>query len=207
MNELRTFLNQIVSFDQKEMDESLNYFKKLEIKKNDFYIEEGEICKKVAFIEKGLFKLFYVLDGVERVKLFFHENQFVSDYYSFLTQNPSKRPIQAIEDTVVYNISYNDFHKLFDVSKKWERIGRTLAERAYIYSVQRANRSMHDDPETRFITFLQEYPTLIQRVPQYIIASYLNMTPETYSRVKKRIDLKNIDSFTSIHDPMKKNFI
>lgn len=207
MEELRYFLKQVVSFDDKELDETLTCFKEVEIKKDQFYMQQDEICKKAAFIKRGLFKLFYNIDGVERVMLFFQENQFVTDYYSYLTQTPSKRPIQAVEDSVVYNIAYNDFQKLFETSKKWERLGRLLAERAYIYSVQRANRIIHDDPDTRFMTLLKEYPTLIQRLPQYVIASYLNMTPETYSRVKKRINMKKMDSFTPIHDPIKKNFI
>jgi CRP-like cAMP-binding protein len=207
MDELRSFLKQLDAFDKKELDESLTCFKKVQIERDGFYVNEGDVCKKAAFIKKGIFKLYYNLDGVERIMLFFKENQFVTDYYSFLTQTPSKRPIQAIEDSIVYNITYNDFQKLFDKSKKWERVGRMLAERAYIYSVQRANRIIHDDPDTRFMTFLKEYPTLLQRVPQYMIASYLNMTPETYSRVKKRINLKDLDNFNPIHDQIKKNFI
>lgn len=207
MDELRYFLKQFDSFEEKELDESLTCFKKVQIEKNQLYVKEDEICKKVAFIKKGLFKLYYNLDGVECIMLFFQENQFVTDYYSYLTQTPSKRPIQAIEDSIIYNVSYNDFQRLYDSSKKWERVGRILTERAYIFAVQRANRIIHDDPDTRFMTFLKEYPTLIQRVPQYMIASYLNMTPETYSRVKKRINLNDLDSFTPIHDLIRKNFI
>ncbi len=207
MDELRNYLKHLVAFSETELDESLSYFKKVEIARDQFYVKEDEICKRAAFIKKGLFKLFYTLDGVERIMLFFQEYQFVTDYYSFLTQTPSKRPVQAVEDSVIYNISHADFQNLIDSSAKWERIGRILAERAYIYSVQRANRIIHDDPDTRFITFLKEYPSLIQRVPQYLIASYLNMTPETYSRVKKRINLKDIENISSIHDPMKRNFI
>ena len=207
MDELRNYLKQFDAFNEKELDESLTCFKKTQIRRDGFYVKEGDVCKKAAFIKKGIFKLYYNIDGAERIMLFFKENQFVTDYYSFLTQTPSKRPIQAIEDSIVYSVTYNDFQKLFDRSKKWERIGRLLAERAYIYSVQRANRIIHDDPDTRFITFLKEYPALIQRVPQYMIASYLNMTPETYSRVKKRINLKELNNFNPIHDQIKKDSI
>lgn len=207
MEELGQFLKQLVPFEKEELHTVLGCFKEIEVARDQFYVEEDRICKKAAFIKKGLFKLFYTADGAERIMLFFQENQFVTDYYSFLTQTPSKRPVQAIEDSVIYNISYQDFRKLFDANRMWERVGRILAERAYIYSVQRGNRIIHDDPDTRFITFLKEYPTLIQRLPQYMIASYLNMTPETYSRVKKRINLKDIEKFNSIHDPITKNFI
>jgi signal-transduction protein with cAMP-binding, CBS, and nucleotidyltransferase domain len=205
MEALRFFLKQIVPFDDLELNESLSFFKQVKIDKDQYYVSEDEVCKKVVFIKTGLFRLFYTVNGVEKIMLFFQENQFLTDYYGFLTQTPSKRPIQAIEDSIVYNISYDDFQLLFNSSKKWERVGRIMAERAYVYSVQRANRIIHDDPDTRFITFLKEFPTLIQRVPQYMIASFLNMTPETYSRVKRRVNLKDIESFTSIHDPIQKN--
>lgn len=140
MDELRNFLKQFDACDDKEPDESLTCFKKVQIRREGFYVKEGDVCKKAAFIKKELLKLYYNPDGVERIMLFFQENQLVADYYSFLTQTPGNSPIQAIEDSVIYNVTYNDFQKLFDRSKQWERVGRMLAERAYICSVQRANR-------------------------------------------------------------------
>ena len=133
--------------------------------------------------------------------LFFSEGQFVTDYFGYLTRTPSIRPIQALEDSMVYSIAHDHLQQLFDASKQWERQGRMMAERAYIISVQRANRLLHDDYDTRFATFMQEYPSLLQRVPQYMIASYLNMTPETFSRVKKRMTLQG-KLKTSIHSPI-----
>lgn len=207
MEGLRSFFKHLADFEEEELDGLPDYFRETEIARDEFFVKEDEVCKKAAFIKKGLFKLFYTQDGIERIMLFFMENQFVTDYYSFLTQTPSKRPVQAMEDSVIYTVSYNDFHRLLNSSMKWGRAGRLLAERAYVFSVQRANRIIQDDPGTRFMTFLKEYPTLIQRVPQYMIASYLNMTPETYSRVKRRVNLKDLEKFSSIHDPIQRDFI
>lgn len=109
----------------------------------------------------------------------------MTDYYSFLTNTVSIRPIQALENSMIYSIEKKNLNKLFEYSKNWERIGRQLAESAYVTSVLRANRLLHDDYNTRFKTFIEESSFLMQRVPQYMIASYLNMTPETLSRVKK----------------------
>lgn len=123
----------------------------------------------------------------------------MSDYFGFLTNTASIRPIQALEDSLIYSIEKKNLDKLFDYSKNWERIGRQLAESAYVTSVLRANRLLHDDYNTRVKTFLEESPSLIQRVPQYMIASYLNMTPETLSRVKRRI-MKTGDIKGTIHN-------
>lgn len=119
--------------------------------------------------------------------LFFSEAEFMTDYFSFLTNTESVRPIQALENSIIYSKEKKNLNTLFDNSKKWERIRRQLSESAYITSVIIANRLLHDNYDTRVTTFINENPSLMQRVPQYMIASYLNMTPETLSRVKRRI--------------------
>lgn len=207
MNELKNYLKQFDLFDDNELDQSLSCFKKIVIPKGEHYLKENDVCKKLAFVSKGLFRLYYTIDGVERNKLFFQEYQFVTDFYSWLTETPSQRPIQAIENSTIYSVSKTDFEKLLASSPKWERLGRLLAERAYIVSVHQANRVIHDDPDTRFMTFLKEFPTLLQRVPQYMIASYLNMTPETYSRVKKRTIKQSTEDFSPVHKALTDNFI
>ena len=177
---------------------ALGCFYQENFKKGDYFLNAGKICNKISFVESGLFRLFYQVDGEEKIMLFFAENEFMTDYFGFLTQSPSIRPIQALEDSIVYSIERKQLNLLFDKSKSWERVGRKLAESAYVTSVLKANRLLHDDYDTRLKTFIEESPTLIQRVPQYMIASYLNMTPETLSRVKKRI-MKNSEVKDSIH--------
>lgn len=170
-----------------EINFAMGFFIPEEIKKGTIYLKEGQVSNKVSFVEKGLFRLFYQLNGEEKIMLFFSEFQLMSDYFGFLTNTASIRPIQALEDSLIYSIEKKNLNKLFDYSKNWERIGRHLAELAYVTSVLRANRLLHDDYNTRVQTFMDESPSLMQRVPQYMIASYLNMTPETLSRVKRRI--------------------
>lgn len=203
---LTTYLKALAKTTDEEIDFAMRYFRPEAIKKGEFYLREGQVPNKVSFVERGLFRLFYQLDGDEKIMLFFSEAQFMTDYFGFLTRTPSIRPIQALEDAVVYSIEKEKLDQLFEYSKHWERIGRQLAESAYVASVLRANRLLHDDYDTRFTTFLAEHPSLVQRVPQYMIASYLNMTPETLSRVKSRA-LKNGAAKVSIHQSISSDFL
>ncbi len=198
---LKTYLQQLCPLSDQEWAVAAPAFKKEHFQKGDYYIREHQYCDKISFIGSGLFRLFYLHEGEERIMMLFSEQQFVTDYFGYLTRTPSVRPIQAVEDSVVYSIFREDLEVLFNTSKNWERIGRLLAERSYIISVQRANRLLHDDPDTRFDALVREQPELWQRVPQYMIASYLNMKPETLSRIKRR--RMGLDSIKpSVHDPI-----
>lgn len=197
MKKLKLYFDNIISLTDTEWKEAKTLFKTEEILKGGFLIKPNVICNKISFVQSGLFRLYYLVEGEEKTMLFFPENQFATDYFSFLTKTQSIRHIDALEDSIVYSISYDDLHKLF-AFKNWETIGRILAERAYVLSVFLANRIIHDNFETRIVNFMKENPGLYQRLPQYMIASYLKMTPETLSRVKKRIQ-SNIE-YKSIHN-------
>ncbi len=206
MQKLKQYLDNIAPLNEFEWDLAQALFKEEKIVKDECFVKSDEICTKIAFIEKGLFQLYYVLDGEENTTLFFSENQFVTDYYSFLTKTPCIGLIEALEDCVIYIITYSDLQKLYEF-KTWERIGRIITERAFSFSVMEANRFLHDNFETRFVTFCKENPDFIQRIPQYMIASYLKMTPETLSRIKKRV-LKNGNiEYKSIHETPKSKFL
>lgn len=207
MEKLRQFINGVIQLAPEEWEHTRTLFKREEIEKGRHFVRSHEICNKVAFIEAGLFKLFYCIDGQEQIMLFFRENQFVTDYFSFLTHTPSIRPIQAIENSTVYTIGKENLQVLYKRYKNREKLGRLLAERSYVYAVQRANRLLHDDYETRFKTFMEEHPTLLQRIPQFMIASYLNMTPETLSRIKSRMLKKDGITMKSIHKPLDSDYI
>lgn len=185
MQDLQAYLNKISPLTKEDWNLTFQSFKEEKYKKGDYFIKEGGCSNKVSFVSKGLFKLYYLAEGQEKIMLFFAEGQFLTDYFGYLTQTPSIRPIEALEDSVVYTITRDKLNQLIKTSQTWSNIARIMAERAYILAVQRANRLLHDDFDTRFITFMTEYPSLLLRVPQYMIASYLDMTPETLSRVKK----------------------
>lgn len=206
MESFKKHLDTIAPLNSDEWKMAKGLFKEERIGKGEYYVRLDEVCTKIAFVSKGLFRMFYIVNGEENTTLFFSENQFVTDYFSFLIQTPSIGPIQALEDSIVYSVSYNDLQRLYEF-KNWERIGRIMSERAFSFSVLEANRFLHDDYDTRYVTFIKENPDYIQRIPQYMIASYLKMTPETLSRVKKRINKKTGNEFKSIFETPKSKLL
>lgn len=203
---IQEYLNALNKLSEKDIEIALTYFNREEISKGDYYLKEGQYSNRISFVEVGLFRLFYQLKGEEKTMLFFSEHQFMTDYFGYLTKSPSIRPIQALEDSIIYSIDRMKLERLYEYSKKWEQVGRVLAESAYVTSVLRANRIIHDNYDTRVKTFITEHPNLMQRVPQYMIASYLDMSPETLSRVKKRLIGKK-DVKRSIHETNPTHFL
>jgi CRP-like cAMP-binding protein len=157
------------------------------IHKKEFLVRQGETCRHIAFINEGLLRLFYDIEGEEHVRQFHFERSFCSEYQSFLTEKPALMSLQALEDTEILLISHTDIHALFRINQEFERIGRILAEQSFIFVSQRFASMLLEEPETRYQNLVRERPKVIQRVPQYMIASYLGITPEALSRIRKRL--------------------
>ncbi len=157
------------------------------VAKKDYFVRQGETCRHIAFINEGLLRLFYDIEGEEHIRQFHFENSFCSEYQSFLTQKPAQMSLQALEDTTLLIISHHDMYDLFAQSKDFERLGRILAEQSFIFVSQRFASMLLESPETRYQRLVQERPKVMQRVPQYMIASYLGITPQALSRIRKRL--------------------
>lgn len=157
-------------------------------RRKQYLLHAGDICQSFAFIEKGAMKS-YTLDeqGVEHIIQFGVEGWIISDLYSFLTGEPATYNIDAVEDTEVTLISKNAHDRLLLTMPKYETYTRLNFEGAYIAMQRRLTSMISLSLEERYEKFRIEYPTLLQRFPQHMIASYMGLTPETLSRIRKRI--------------------
>jgi CRP-like cAMP-binding protein len=161
------------------------------IKKNEYLVEPGKVCKYVTYINKGSLRAFNITDGKEYALSFFIENDYASEYCSFLTKTPATYFIQALEDTEVIDLHYDDMQKLYREIPILERFGRYIAENLFIMLSTRNTSLLTESPEERYLKLLQSNQNnLLQRVPQYMIASYLGITPEALSRIRKRLSEK-----------------
>ncbi|SFD15771.1 cAMP-binding domain of CRP or a regulatory subunit of cAMP-dependent protein kinases [Chitinophaga sp. CF118] len=162
-----------------------------EIKKGENWVEEGKTYKEIAFVLKGVFRAFQVIDGEQINCNFYFEGQWPKAYHSFLTQKPSKMWIQAMEDSNVFLISYDHLQYLFNESKNWERFGRIATENAFIAAQERNDMLLLDTPETRYINLGIQYPLILDRIPLYHIASYIGVKQPSLSRIRRRIAKKD----------------
>jgi len=186
-NAICKFLNQFVDFT----DEQLNEFKKsLEVKhlkKGEILLNEGQVCDYVVFINKGAFRLYSLRDGQEYNTEFFFENVFFGDYVSFLTDEKAKESIQAIEASTILILKRKDLYHFYKTINNFVNFGRLIAEHLFIEMASKNDDLLLITYEERYKKLVKERPEVIQRVPQYMIASYLGITPEALSRIRKRL--------------------
>ncbi|CAN5139644.1 Crp/Fnr family transcriptional regulator [soil metagenome] len=162
-------------------------FRPLNLRKGEHLLQAGQVCKNVFFIEDGLVRYYATIEGEEKTSYFNKEGEFVCDYASFLPQQPSRTNIQALEDSTVYWISQANMDLLYQQVEQGERFGRLAISEVFVSAIHQINSFYTDAPELRYQTFLAKFPNIAQRIPQYYIASYVGIKPQSLSRIRKRM--------------------
>jgi CRP/FNR family transcriptional regulator, anaerobic regulatory protein len=158
-----------------------------QFKKKDFLLKEGQICTKVSFINTGAMRLFYNVEGIENTVQFFFADSWYTDYASFLTGQATLENLQALEACEVIQFKKEDLYKLFNQYPIFDRVGRVMAENAFL-SLSRLNQMLtNEEPEERYLNLFKNRPEIVEKIPQHYIASYLGIKPESLSRIRKRI--------------------
>ncbi|MET4138212.1 Crp/Fnr family transcriptional regulator [Pedobacter sp. UYP1] len=187
INNLLNSIQNLITLNPTEIGIVTSLFKEKIYKKGDFFLEEGRICKQVGFVVKGLMRYYINHDGEEKTYAFSQENDYVCNYESFLPQKPSSKIIQALEDSIVLAISYDDLQLLYANVSEGERFGRIAIEAVFIQLLQDINSFYTETPELRYERFLNAHADLQQRISQYHIASFVGVKPQSLSRIRKRI--------------------
>ncbi|MGY3211886.1 Crp/Fnr family transcriptional regulator [Mucilaginibacter sp. HD30] len=155
--------------------------------KGEHLLEIGNVCKYVFFIETGLVRYYMINDGEERTNYFNKEDEFVCNYRSFLPKLPSEIGIQALEETVAYRISSDHIAQLYKNVEHGERFGRLAIEQVFLSAINQLSSFYTDTPEQRYSKFIDQSPDIVQRVPQYYIASFIGVKPPSLSRIRQRL--------------------
>jgi len=175
-----------IKLDDHESAYFTSLLKHKTLKKRQLLLRANEVARYETFVVKGLLRAYTVdKSGYEHVVMFAMEDWWVSDLYSFLTQTPGSQNIDALEETEVLQIEKQDLERLYIEVPRFDRFFRILLQNAFIANQQRIIASISQTAEEQYLAFIKKYPSLEQRVPQHQVASYLGITPETISRIRR----------------------
>jgi CRP-like cAMP-binding protein len=189
-NEILTqYLRNFAELTDQDIAESLALWKPRKISKGDFFNMQSMVCNDLGLVVKGIFRIYYRDPNSDEEKnlFFFSENQFVVSFRSFISQNPCWYFIEAMEDSEVIFISYQDLNGLYESNPNWGKFGRLLAETFFAYAQSRTEEFMFFSHEKRFQRLMEEHPNIIERIPAYHISSFLGITNPSLSRIRKRL--------------------
>lgn len=180
-----------IQLEKAEEEFFLSLLKHKSIKRKDYLLREGELCKAESFIINGCLRT-YTIDnnGFEHIVMFGIEDWWVGDLFSFLTKTPTSYFIDALEDTEVLQISKTDLDKLYEKVPKFERFFRIIIQNAFIAQQIRINQNLSYTAEQRYLDFIERYPSLAQRLPQKQVAAYLGITPVFLSMLRRKLAQK-----------------
>lgn len=184
------YFNTKVPLTAEEEEQIKTYLTVKKLRKRQYLLQEGDVCKMVAFVEKGALRLYRVNeDGSEHIVAFALDGSFITDLYSFLTNETSTYNIDAIEDSELVLITRSASDELRKRSPKYQEFIFQATSEAYIQLERRVTSTISLSLDERYKELTANHPTIIQRVPQHMIASYMGLNPETLSRVRKRISI------------------
>ncbi|MDR2147979.1 MAG: Crp/Fnr family transcriptional regulator [Tannerella sp.] len=190
-DELKTFCKNTVPFTEEELQFIDIYFEEKHLKKKEFLFQAGKVCDVIGFIVKGTIRHFHTKDGEEKTCDISLENCWVTDFQSFTHHTTGIMNLQAMENTMLCIIRKENLYKLYRECNKYETFGRLMTEQAAVRATEIAMSLSSDKPEERFNNLLKNRSGLFQRIPQKYIANLLGISPESLSRIQRRIHAKS----------------
>ena len=188
---LRTHIEKRVHLTDEEFKICTKFFTAKTIRKHQFLLNEGDVCRYIGFVNTGCMRE-YTIDnkGIEHIIQFAIEDWWVSDLNSYLSGLPATYNIDALQNSEVLLLEKSAREELLDSCPKMERFFRLLIEANHVTAHQRITDSLSASAEERYLKFIKTYPKLFEIVPQNQIASYLGITPQSLSRIRKELSHK-----------------
>ena len=185
---LRTHIQKRVELTDEEFELAKTFFIPKKFRRGQFLLYAGEICKYVAFVEQGCLRQYYIdAKGEEHVVQFAIEDWWISDMYSTLTGKPATYNIDALENSEVFLFERSRLDELSETIPQFDKFFRLLLEGAFVAKERRIAASISFSAEEQYLCMQEMYPKIVQRVPQNQIASYLGITPQSLSRIRKEL--------------------
>ena len=189
MNQIKLYLDKIASISSSDWNFFVSKLHRRIITKKSVFIKVNQIESHISFIESGVVRLFIPKDDPEKEITFgfSFKNQFVSAYDSFLTQTPSSYQLQALTETTILSITYEDLQLVYKHTQIGNLIGRLTAERLFLIKSKREQNLLNLSAEERYLKLFKERPELLKEIPLKYISSYIGVTAQALSRIRKRL--------------------
>lgn len=184
-------LNSLYQMDEVMTEKVRSHTKMTEYKSGAFILKEGQVCNKACMVAAGLVRSYYMNDGRDITSRFMEEGDIITSWPSYYKQQPGNEFIEATEDTILLCLNYTDIQKLYSEMPEFNIVGRRQVEHAFFLAEQRTQMLRKNTAEEKYKFFLENHPTLLQRVPLKHIATYLGMNEETLSRIRSRFHRNN----------------
>ncbi len=198
MQQIKAYLDQIATISNEDWAFFTSKLRHRIISKKEVFLKLNQVENHISFIESGVVRLFIPKDNPEKEITFgfSFKDQFISAYDSFLTQEPSAYQLQALTDTSLLSITYNDLQEVYKTTQIGNLIGRLTAERLFLLKSSREQNLLNLTAEERYIKLFKERPELLKVIPLKYISSYIGVTAQALSRIRKRIwfDIWNLVS-------------
>lgn len=189
MNEFRQYIDQIAKVSDKDWDLFTSKLRKREFSKKSQILAKGQVENEISFVELGMVRMYIPKEDPEKEITFgfSFQNEFVSAYDSFLTRKASSYQVEALTPTVLWSISYEDLQEVYRKTDIGNLIGRLNTERLFLIKSKREQSLLNETAEQRYLNLFKERPELIDSIPLKYVASYIGITPQALSRIRKRI--------------------
>ena len=189
MHQIKLYLDKIASISSSDWNFFISKLHRRIITKKSVFIKVNQIENHISFIESGIVRLFIPSNNPEKEITFgfSFKNQFVSAYDSFLTQSPSNYQLQALTETALLSISYKDLQSVYKSTQIGNFIGRLTAEDLFLIKSKREQNLLNLNAEQRYLKLFKERPELLKSVPLKYISSYIGVTAQALSRIRKRL--------------------
>ncbi len=198
IEKLKAFIDRIVPVTDAEWAAHRQLLRYERVEKGDFLLRAGQVCNRVSFVSTGLVRVYKTIRDQDFTMFFAFEGEYVTDYASFLTRTPADSFLQALAPTEVVHLYYEDMQQGYEEYPVWQKYGRLIAELIYLELARRTHMLQTCTPEELYLSLLKETPRILEQVPQHYIASYLGIQPESLSRIRKRMSVK--DSKNQLYD-------
>ena len=184
-------VNKHIKLHQGEINSFTSLLTLKEVPKGKFVLKEGQPCRSISYVHSGILRAYcYDREYHERVVMFAPSDWWVTDIHGFALNKPAQLNIEAIKPSIIFQLHYTDLEKLYLKAPKFERFFRLLMQNSYIREQLRTTQNLTLTAEERYLNFIKKYPIVYQQVPLKQIASYLGITPEFLSLIRKQLKNK-----------------